>query len=392
MSGTEVILHRSTDTGAPSLVGAVNSLVALFDACLVNGYNSKSVQSITRTGSTATVTFATAHGYAVDGGTKVEIMSATQAEYNGIKKIFNVTANTFDFTVTGTPATPATGTITSRVPPLGWSKTYSGTNKAAYRSNEVTGTRLYLRVDDTVALTSYLRGYETMSDVDTGAGLFPTTAQLSSGIALDKANVVDATGRPWVMAGDGFEFHFFYAYHLTTYAGIYRHFHFGDPASEMASDPYGCLIYGSDAASPGGTPNNSHTSQLIPSSTGTVTAQAGHFYARPYSQVGSSQPAVKVGDQQLSGTASGGDAALIFPAPNNNRFYTSPLYAADAGQYCLRSQIKGIWRPCHVRPFGNAVLIAAADSPLTRRLFTISTVYSAAVAGETHVDIDGPWR
>ena len=70
----------------------------------------KSVSSITRTGQTATAT-ATAHGYA--NGQSVLMAGANQTEYNGTFVISNVTANAFDYTVTGTPATPATGTITA---------------------------------------------------------------------------------------------------------------------------------------------------------------------------------------------------------------------------------------------------------------------------------------
>jgi len=390
MSGTEVILHRSTDTGAPSLTGAAGSLIALLDACLVNGYNSKSVQSITRSGSTATVTFATAHGYAADGGTKVEIQSAAQTEYNGVKQIFNVTANTFDFTVTGTPATPATGTITSRVPPLGWGKPLSGTNLAAYRSAEVTGTRLFLRVADTGTVTANLTGYETMTDVNTGTGLFPTTAQLASGLFLDKANVVDSTPRPWVLVGDGFEFHLFHAYHLTTYANIYRQFHFGDPKSEMASDPYGTFIMGQIAAAPTGIPDSSTYSHLISSGQGVFNVgNFGQYFARQISQVGTSQAANKCGDQTIGGLASG-TGAMAYPAPHNNGFYLSPTYLTDG--ISLRAQLKGVWRPGHTRPFGHGALIAAADSPINRRIYTIATANSGATPGETHVDIDGPWR
>lgn len=66
--------------------------------------------TITRSGSTATVTHSS-HGYS--NGQKVVIKGADQGEYNGLKTISNVTAGTYDYTVSGTPATPATGTITS---------------------------------------------------------------------------------------------------------------------------------------------------------------------------------------------------------------------------------------------------------------------------------------
>lgn len=66
------------------------------------------VTSITLSGSVATVTHAT---HNVPDGTNVIISGATQTEYNGIKTISVVDANTYTYTVSGTPATPATGTI-----------------------------------------------------------------------------------------------------------------------------------------------------------------------------------------------------------------------------------------------------------------------------------------
>jgi hypothetical protein len=41
------------------------------------------------------------------------VVGAVQDEYNGQKSITAVTANTFDYTISGTPTTPATGTITT---------------------------------------------------------------------------------------------------------------------------------------------------------------------------------------------------------------------------------------------------------------------------------------
>lgn len=72
--------------------------------------------TITRSGSTATATTPAQHTFYV--GQLVRISGATQTEYNGIFTITAVTSTTFDYTVSGTPATPATGTIsaTSEIP------------------------------------------------------------------------------------------------------------------------------------------------------------------------------------------------------------------------------------------------------------------------------------
>lgn len=72
---------------------------------------SKSVSSITRSGTTATVTTSTAHG--LSDGDPVTIAGANQAAYNGTFQIKYVSTVAFTIEVAGSPTTPATGTITS---------------------------------------------------------------------------------------------------------------------------------------------------------------------------------------------------------------------------------------------------------------------------------------
>jgi len=66
--------------------------------------------TITRSGAVATVAH-TAHGLAT--GDRVTIRGANQPEYNGVRTITYLTANTYTVPVSGTPITPATGTITA---------------------------------------------------------------------------------------------------------------------------------------------------------------------------------------------------------------------------------------------------------------------------------------
>ena len=66
--------------------------------------------TISRSGTTATVTTATPHNYNV--GESVSIFGAlNDTNYNGVKTILAITANTFTFTIVNTAATPATGKI-----------------------------------------------------------------------------------------------------------------------------------------------------------------------------------------------------------------------------------------------------------------------------------------
>lgn len=78
-------------------------------------YNA-SITSITRSGSTATVTTTSAHG--LETNDKVVIRGVNENEYNGIVQITVTGTSTFTYTVSGSPATPATGTITFSFVPI----------------------------------------------------------------------------------------------------------------------------------------------------------------------------------------------------------------------------------------------------------------------------------
>jgi hypothetical protein len=72
----------------------------------------QSVTSITRVSTTATVTMGAAHGYAT--GQTVRIAGANESDYNGDFQITVTSDTVFTYTVSGAPATPATGTITAQ--------------------------------------------------------------------------------------------------------------------------------------------------------------------------------------------------------------------------------------------------------------------------------------
>lgn len=70
-----------------------------------------SISSITRSGSTATVTTTSNHNLAT--GVSVTIAGASQTEYNITATITVISNTQFTYTVSGSPTTPATGTITA---------------------------------------------------------------------------------------------------------------------------------------------------------------------------------------------------------------------------------------------------------------------------------------
>lgn len=82
-----------------------------------NNSKQRTISSITRSGSTATVTTSTNHDWSDNYGATTKpvlIAGASQSEYNGGFLATKTGDNTFTYTVTGTPATPATGTMNVR--------------------------------------------------------------------------------------------------------------------------------------------------------------------------------------------------------------------------------------------------------------------------------------
>ncbi len=197
-----VKLFHSAQVGAPTLTGQIGSLVALLTACLVDGYPTITVTSVTRDGGVVTVVTESAHGF--NTGDYARIAGASEAAYNIETLVTRVNATTFTFAVTGSPATPATGTVTVRRTSAGWERAFTGENKAVYRAKS--GLRHYLRVVDDAssaggAREAQLQGFRTMSSVDAGEERFPSTAQKAALYAY-KSSGSDASSRPWVLIAD----------------------------------------------------------------------------------------------------------------------------------------------------------------------------------------------
>ena len=180
VASTDIKFYVHSNTNAPQLTNNFGCMIDVLDACLVNGFGSQAVSTLTAVGTTVTATFGSAHNfmqYQV-----IKIAGATQTEYNGEFRILTVpNANSITFKLAAAPSvTTATGTINCSLPPLGWLKPFSGTGKAAYRSaNTLLASRPYLRVVDALdaAYTSTYAKYakvgivEDMSDIDTMLGV-----------------------------------------------------------------------------------------------------------------------------------------------------------------------------------------------------------------------------
>lgn len=247
---TSVKWFRSTMPGAPALRGQVGSLIALLDACLVNGWGSQTASSVVIAGGVATATFPSDHAAAVDSVALVA--GATPAGLNGEQKVTAVAPNVIRWATAEADGT-ATGTITVKMAPAGWTKVYTGTNLAVYKSADPAAHGQFLRVNDTGTTAARVVGYENMTAVSTGTGLFPTSAQLSGGFYWGKSHTAGSTDVAWSIAADSRAFYFNAAAYATTGGsgnnGGSAYF-FGDVLPHSRSgDAYATLLTGASSTS-----------------------------------------------------------------------------------------------------------------------------------------------
>lgn len=244
---TSVKHFLSTMSGAPALSGTVGSMIALLDALLVTGFDTKTLTSLTVAGGVATAAFAGQHSAMVDSVILVAGVTggpAGWAGHNGEQKVTGVGAGLVRFATT-LPDGTYTGTISIKMAPAGWVKAFAGTNIAVYQSADPQSSKMLLRVDDTSPLWARVRGFENMQDANTGTGLFPLDSQTAGGGYWAKSAAANNTPVSWAFAADS---RFFYTSVQPSSSGaanrqigVIRAF--GDPISTRPSgDPYASLL------------------------------------------------------------------------------------------------------------------------------------------------------
>ncbi|MCF8156315.1 MAG: hypothetical protein K9K35_09955 [Rhodoferax sp.] len=239
---TKTKLFSSTQAGAPVLNGVAGSLIGLLDAVLVNGFGSQTATDVVVASNVATVTFGSSHSQIQHG--VALISGATPAGLNGEKRVLSVTANSFTFATSGITDQTATGTILAKVAPAGWTKLFSGTNLAVYQRLAPESTGMVLRVDDTNATYANVRGYESMTDVSTGVGPFPTVAQVAAGRFWSKSNTASAGAIIWKVYADDRGFYYSCDNILSNTSYRAQVHYFGDINSNKSNDPYACILTG----------------------------------------------------------------------------------------------------------------------------------------------------
>lgn len=266
----------------------------------------------------------------------------------------------------------------------GWTQEYSGTNLAAFRS--AAGNRHYLWVDDTATTAFRVRGFESMSAIDTGVGPFPTDAQMSGGCYCSKSQAANSDARGWIVVADEKRFWFLAAHGTATIAGSTYNgngMFFGDILSMKAGDAFGTLLMASNTASSG----NNFVGGLAVSSTVAVTA---HYMPRAYTQIGGAVAVGKHSDYPKSyGATIVGAGGGAYPDPVTGGIWLAPLFVHEGG--LTRGIIPGGWNPLHNMPAQPGDTFQGAG-PLAGREFIFVDTASSASRGRIALEISDTWE
>jgi len=408
-------VYSSLDTGAPNLTGSAPSLIALLDALLVNGYGSLfATATITTDGTSVanndtitidgkTYTWKTTLTPAANevliganaaanlsnlaaaigswGVANTNYGSGTAAQQN--VQVTSLTSTVLTLTalkggtagnsiaisksathITLSGSTLAGGSGTDTTSGSGWTKSFSGTSKAAYKQGA--GCGFYMRVLDDGSLTALTReaqfsGFETMSDVDTGTGEFPTNAQQATRLKFRKSNTAAQTVRPWIAFADNKTFYLFcWSNFGDASTDYYTAMGFGDFFTFKSGDIYNCMAIGRITSAAVDTATNENL-DIVRVVSATVIATPGHYMARGYTQLGASvQWAATTGFMQnASGDTFMGNGLISVPNPTDSALYMARVYVTDittapsAGTTpSLRGFLRGLWVLNHA---GNTV-------------------------------------
>ena len=384
-----IINIDSTMPGALALSGVAGTLHTLLKTYLVSGAGAGVVATLTVVNGIATATYASGHPFRPNA--VAQVTGATPAGLNGLKRVLTTGANSITFAAPGVADGAATGSITSKLAPAGWTELYPGTaNVLALKPSVPEATGCVLRVDDTGTTNARVRAYEAMSDMSTGVGVTPLESQVGGGLWWPKSGTANATARPWYLVADDRGFYIAFSPQGTD---RYILLYVGDIASHKSGDAYGYLLTGNQSdqtgltTAPDGCCGYSHRS-----------ARGGAYLVRAHTAIGQAIGVQRIGSHHTGSAAdayagTAGYAWGAYPNGPNNGLMTGGLELFALG---MRGSLPGLLHP--VQDCGNAFasgsIVEGTDGLEGRKLLALRVAppSGSQTAGTVFLDTTGPWE
>lgn len=205
----------------------------------------------------------------------------------------------------------------------GWTKPFQVGNVAVYKQ-PAGSNGFYLRVDDSGPSFARLTVYETMSDVNTGTGLTPTSTQLSAGYYVHKTSPGD-----WIAFARGGNFHLFASYSATRFYW----FCMTDLHSNKPGDAYGTYVHGQNAES--ASVGMTATAASPTTATGVACVVRG---------ASATDGAVLCGRLSMFAENAMGSTTSMPGAPDSisGKYVVSPIRISEIADASVRGQIPGV--------------------------------------------------
>lgn len=377
MGDTTVKYFSSSMAGAPALSGTVGTLINVLDACLINGFGSVTLNSLSVVANMATATVNAGHNFPMTGATGpvIRIEGATPSALNNEWRIASVpNTTTFTFQTTGIADQAATGTITAKRAGAGWRLAFSDTNLAAYQSTSI-GQQCLLRVNDSTLYSSACLGYEAMSDINTGTGPFPSSANYGMVRSLNN----NSTANPWVVIADDqiFYMHVDFNNNLSYYSMQC----FGNIISLNSTDAYHCVIARGVGGAGGSAPvQGGSNSSLFAINLSDIQMP------RAYTQVGGAVSA----NLKASYLSTWGSSSIPYRDLFMNDLIASKISVLN-GTTVVRGTLPGMYAPLNNFPsqaHHKTIITGNPGLPLRDILLLGGSGNRDCVA----FDIAGPWR
>lgn len=444
MTANRIKYYSSTHPGTPTLGNNWGDLTGLLDAVLVNGYNLKTVASITRSGSTATATVSAGHPYHVGAIVKVE--GADQSDYNGEVEVLAADSTTFTYSVAGSPATPATGSISAKIAPLGFEAAFTdGAHKRAYRSTVVASSKPILLVNagakgTNTAGTTYGSTWakwanvgivQDMTEINTVVGsqapfdpAYPTRNRDGGGLANqygwakwywamndavqsenENFGPPAAGNRPWALVGDGRSFYLWLARGFDGAANAMASYGFGECKSFKAADTKAVWLMADSLATSAVTTFDSMTvgtyNSFGAAGAGTPRGYSGSgangkWLLESFNGLTQGQGFTLLG---MSGVTVSGGAGALLPVPNGPDYALwlhQPIYLReDTGH--MRGVMPGLAHIPHGAPYPDRYRIPASASNGNKDWLVVRSNYTTNYGqnpsgAQVALQISGEWE
>lgn len=383
-------------SGTPS-TSPSDIVVSILKACLVDGFNPRTFDSIVVTSGIARATRALGHGFVFDQ--IVNVSGATPAGLNGDKRVLVATTTYIEFDAAGIADGSASGTIEIKTAPAGWDAPFSSQYVLVLRSPNTMSQRSFYRLDEGTGDrgSRVIKAYRDMTDIDNGTNQW---AQLNFGSSYNLTPSYSpawGNGR-WLVIADNATVWMFHVATATVGNAIIQAIGFGSFASFKANDNRNEFIQGGYP----GLNNQGYVNSGGGLFGAIQTTLANVRTALAESGAGVSGSNYVGGFGAYNVNIASGYTGPTFPSPVNNGLMLSDSLLRETSDNAMRGKNRGCYWCMQDRPLPATCpgLTVTGISGLEGRTLMLvpftpqnsGSAPSPAQDGRIAIDITGPWE